>query len=368
MTIRVLGASSFWRLAIVMALVFIRPPASLAGTLGQHQRHLRIGWIADPPRTFLWRGELAGSQIDLWRELSLHLGLRTTFVQSDGLESLFSSLNTGKLDAVVGSFTVTPDRLRRYPLTLSTSQTNYAIYRYSPLLQPLSLAVQIVTSQDAFKAYALFAAILVLIALPTWFWERQAGRPLPAKGVVHELIYFIQQILLSGTEHATRSRTRLLTIAAKFLSQIFVAAVFASFAITQYNKMLPVGAATSLNELRTLKGPVSVLKGSFISVELKNLGIQIKTCTSAAACLQLVRTGQSVAALISTYDVDWICRHGSCQDISKQAVVMLPQIEAWMLAPQSPLVSRLPEINAFIATSYENGNYQKLVDRYASMP
>lgn len=368
MTTRIWAPKGCWRLAVVLVLVLSKPPAALAGTPAQGQRHLRIGWIADPPRTFVWRGQPAGSQLELWRQLARQLGLSTTFVQHDGLESLFRSLSTGQLDAAVGSFTVTPDRLRRFPLTLSTSQTTYALYRQSTLFQPLALAAQIVTSQDALKAYALFAAIVVLLALPTWFWEKQTGRPLPARGFVHEWIYFTQQILLSGTGHATRSRTRVLSIVAKFLTQIFVAAVFASFAISKYNQMLPVGAVTSLTELRNLKGPVAVLEGSFIAVELENLGFQRHTCASVAACLQSVRTGQSVAALLSTYDADWSCRRGGCQDISKQALEMLPQIEAWMLAPQSPLVARLPEINAFIAMSYQNGSYQKLVDRYAALP
>lgn len=352
---------------LALAGALLGQPAIAAAAEGTGPS-LRIGWISDPPRTFEVEGRPAGIQLDLWRQISLQLGLKTTFVRQTSLDVLFDRLRTGELDAAVGSFTVTPDRLAAFPLTITTSETTYAVYRRSSLFQPLLLAAELATSAEAIKAYALLAAIVLMLTLPTWYWEKQTGRELPAKGRLHELVYFMQQTLLASGSHATRSRTRVLTVANKFLTQVFVAAVFAAFAISKYNQASSVGRISSLDDLRSLTAPVAVLSGSFMDVELANQAVSRRSCASIDACLALVRRGAVAAAVLSTYDADWYCRRGACRDISKQSLALIPQIEAWMLAPSSPLVARLGALNALLAKSYQNGDYQRIVDRYRAAP
>ena len=324
----------------------------------------RIGWLNDPPRSFLANKKPVGTQIELWKKVASKLQIQYQLIKYNSLKRLLSDIRTGQIDGAIGGFTITPGRLNQIRFTIPTETANYSVYQLEDNLPFASLALKLISSRQAVTAYLVFIGILLVLIIPAWKWEKETGRPIPASGTLHEFIYFSQQILLSSSSYATRSRTRVLTIVTKIFTQTFFAAVFATLALINVGTIMHKNGAVSIGSLNFGLRSVGVLSGSFLEVALKNQHLKIVECESTQRCLWLLKNQKIAAAILDDENAFFACRLTSCTGISNQSLKFASQPNSWMIAQASALFERINEINIVISQDYQNGVLNQLKAKY----
>jgi ABC-type amino acid transport substrate-binding protein len=119
-------------------------------------------------------GEWTGISIFLWEEIARALDIEYE-LRDVALDSLFSGVESGRLDAAFAALTITAERERRLDFTHPYYSTGLAIAARAQDSGSVLGALRRLVSADFMKAVGALTLLLLLIGLVVWLLERRAN-------------------------------------------------------------------------------------------------------------------------------------------------------------------------------------------------
>lgn len=137
---------------------------------------LVVGTKSSPPFSMMNKdGSWTGISIELWKDLARKLKLKYRFKEMP-LKDLLSGLQNKKLDAVVASLTITPDREKVFDFTHPFHSTGLTMAVSPDQGASLWSSVKTLFSWKFFEFLLALFGVLFLTGLIVWFLERKRNK------------------------------------------------------------------------------------------------------------------------------------------------------------------------------------------------
>lgn len=90
-------------------------------------RQVRVGVAGEPPSVIITAGEPSGIVVEYWQELAQAMTLNYQLVVYATVEASLAALDQGDVDLVMGSISITSDRIAKYDFTQPISQGDLTV-------------------------------------------------------------------------------------------------------------------------------------------------------------------------------------------------------------------------------------------------
>jgi len=147
----------------------------LTGTIGHSQTNRELVVGTKPTVPFVIKtpaGDWQGISIELWQTIADSLGLTYRFEETD-LEGLQAGLENGTLDVAAAALTVTAERESRLDFTHPFYTTGLTIAVSASGNGGILSIIEQLFSADFLSAIGALLAVLVLIGIIVWIFERK---------------------------------------------------------------------------------------------------------------------------------------------------------------------------------------------------
>jgi polar amino acid transport system substrate-binding protein len=349
------------RLLLAFALVssLISGPAAAqgAGETGIPQE-ITVATRIVPPFVKQEGDAFSGFSIELWRAISIELGVKSKFVPYGSVNGLLDSIRDGRHKVGISAISVTAERAQTLDFSQPMFRSGLSIL--VPNTQSLNI-LGVLFSKEMAHALGIFALLLLIPAHIIWLLARGRDDGLPISeryypGIVDAIFWCAESMGGAAQAHPTRVFARVAAVVWIYIGIVMVA-YFTAFATTSLTMQSLRSDISGPKDLAGKK--VAVVGGStsaHYAATLKADTIPFPNYEEAAAAM----IAGKVQAVV--YDTPMLLNLAK-NDPRVQVAGPQFKIESYgiALASNSPL--RRP-VNEALLRLMENGTYDDIYKKY----
>jgi polar amino acid transport system substrate-binding protein len=196
---------------------------------------LRVATRVVKPFVFEERGQLTGFSVELWREISSEMHLRSEFLVKPTVQDLLNSVKSNEAMLGIAAISITAERER--DLDLSQPMFDAGLQILTPVNGTRRLRIGAilagVLSSTALPILGLVLVIIVIIAHLVWFFERRSptgllARPSYYPGILEASWWAASTLATQADQMPRTALARVTAVIWMFASVVFIAYFTAS--------------------------------------------------------------------------------------------------------------------------------------------
>lgn len=327
-------------------------------------RTLKVGVYVSPPFVMKKGDRYTGMAIDLWKDLSDRLGVRSEYVELDSPNSLVEAAANGDIDIGVTNLTVTRKRARRVSFSYPWFDGGARIMVRKTTGSSFHSVLAGLRESGHLRAYAWIALIIVVATALLTLFDRRFDKDFPRKwreGVA-ESFYTVMSVATSGK---SPSRKNLFGWVGKIWQGIWLVcgiAVLAYVTSSVTSVMTTMALSNQINSVADLPGhAVGVRTGSIMEEYAKQTGLDAHPYHNIDEAVDGLIGGEVDALIGDAPVLEYYTYTHQDQDVMVTGVIFEPDKNAFAM----PLGSKLRRpISLELISMHRSGLTEELRTKY----
>jgi ABC-type amino acid transport substrate-binding protein len=325
---------------------------------------LKVATKTFPPFTFEQNGQYVGFSIDLWKEISEESKIEYELYEESTIVDLLNAVSTGLADVGIAGITITSKREEAVDFSYPFFESGLQILIPSHSSSSFFFLFSLLFSPIVLQTIAFIAVTTLISAHLIWYFECQKNSNMFPReyllGITEALWWAVVTVVTVGygdkvpKDLPGRIIASIWMFSGILIISYFTASMSSALTVQQLN--------TNVNKLTDLTGKqVSTIKGSTAADYLKNRPLGILELDKIEDMFQALKE-KKVNAVV--YDSPVLLYYANTEGAGKVKVVgSVFQKQSYGIALKRDSPYR-EVINKALLTIKENGNYDKLYEKW----
>jgi polar amino acid transport system substrate-binding protein len=347
------------RLAFAIYSLFVALPAVAQNAADRDiQQEITVATRVVPPFVEPDGEAFSGFSVELWRAITVELGIKAKFVPYGTVKELLDSVRSGRHEAGISAISVTAERSQTLEFSQPMFRSGLSIL--VPNNQQLNV-LNVLFSWEMAHALGFFLLLLTLPAHVIWLLVRGRDDGLPISdsyypGIIDAIFWCAESMGGAAQAHPTRVFARVAAIIWIYIGIVMIA-YFTAFATTSLTMQ---SLRSDINGPKDLAGKnIGAVSGSTSERYAASLNAKITSFSKYELAAEAMIAGKVQAVIYDTPMLLNLARKDSRVQIA--GAQFKPESYGIVFALNSPLRHK---VNEALLRLMENGTYDMIYKKY----
>jgi polar amino acid transport system substrate-binding protein len=324
---------------------------------------LQVATRVIPPFVMQQGAELSGFSIDLWRNLSAEMGIKSNFEVYQNVTQLLAAIDQSKADLGIAAISITAAREEKFDFSYPIFSGGLQIMVRDPRSGGVvSNPFKTILTSTVPQLFGWALLMIAIVAHIVWLFERHHQDSAISKHYfpgIFDAAWWAATTLVNQADHLPKHlMARVLALLWMFTSVVFIACFTAAFTTVLTVEQLQ-GDIKGLADLSNRT--VATTAGSTAAEVLRLHHIKSLEFPKIDSVYQALLTRRADAVIFDSGVLSYYATHEGKNKVQVVGNILQPENYGIVLPSGSPLREK---IDVALLKLKENGTYQALYDQF----